>query len=69
MSAAPLWSLTATDLTEGYRAGRFSPVEALGSVLARLDAVNPALNAIIVVDRDGAAQCPSRNFLIPKSRL
>jgi aspartyl-tRNA(Asn)/glutamyl-tRNA(Gln) amidotransferase subunit A len=56
MSAAPLWSYTATGLVDGYRAGRFTPVEALQSVFDRLDATNPALNAVVAVDRDGAAQ-------------
>jgi aspartyl-tRNA(Asn)/glutamyl-tRNA(Gln) amidotransferase subunit A len=56
---APLWSLTATGLAAGYAAGTFSPADALRSVLARLDAVNPVLNAIIAVDRDGAMQAAS----------
>jgi aspartyl-tRNA(Asn)/glutamyl-tRNA(Gln) amidotransferase subunit A len=49
-----LWLLTATTLVEGFTAGRFTPVDALRSVLGRLDAVNPALNAVIAVDRVGA---------------
>jgi aspartyl-tRNA(Asn)/glutamyl-tRNA(Gln) amidotransferase subunit A len=52
--APPLWSLTATALVAGFAAGRFSPIDALRSVLSRLDAVNPGLNAIIAVDRGGA---------------
>jgi aspartyl-tRNA(Asn)/glutamyl-tRNA(Gln) amidotransferase subunit A len=52
--ASPLWSMTATALVAGFSAGRFTPVDALRSVLSRLDAVNPALNAVIAVDRHGA---------------
>ena len=50
----PLWSLTAAALVAGFAAGRFSPMDALHSVLSRLDAVNPMLNAVIAVDRQGA---------------
>ena len=46
--------MTATALVAGFAAGRFTPVDALRSVLSRLDAVNPELNAVIAVDRDGA---------------
>jgi aspartyl-tRNA(Asn)/glutamyl-tRNA(Gln) amidotransferase subunit A len=52
--ASPLWSLTATALVAGFAAGRFTPVDALRSVLSRLDAFNPMLNAVVAVDRDGA---------------
>ena len=51
---SPLWSLTATALVAGFADGRFTPVDAWRSVLTRLDAVNPRLNALIAVDRDGA---------------
>jgi aspartyl-tRNA(Asn)/glutamyl-tRNA(Gln) amidotransferase subunit A len=54
MNDAPLWSLTAAALVAGFAVGRFTPVDALGAVLARLDAVNPMLNAVIAVDRAGA---------------
>ena len=50
----PLWSLTASDLAAGYAAGRFTPSDALNAVLARLDAVNPLVNAMVAVDRGGA---------------
>ena len=49
----PLWSLTASDLAAGYAAGRFTPSDALNAVLARLDAVNPLVNAMVAVDREG----------------
>jgi aspartyl-tRNA(Asn)/glutamyl-tRNA(Gln) amidotransferase subunit A len=50
----PLWSLTAHELVDGYRSAAFTPVDAMQSVLDRLDTVNPKLNAIIAVDRGGA---------------
>lgn len=50
----PLWSLTATELVDGYRQGTFTPAAAMQAVFDRLDAVNPALNAVIAIDRDGA---------------
>ena len=46
MSTEP-WELTATELLDGYRSGTISPIEVLSSVQARLDAVNPAINAIV----------------------
>ena len=50
----PLWSMTAMALVAGFAGGRFTPVDAWRSVLSRLDAVNPTLNAVIAVDREGA---------------
>jgi aspartyl-tRNA(Asn)/glutamyl-tRNA(Gln) amidotransferase subunit A len=49
-----IWSLTAAALVEGFAGGQFTPVDALRSVLGRLDAVNPRLNAVIAVDAAGA---------------
>ena len=46
--------LTAQKLLEGYRAGSFSPVEAVDAALARIDRLNPELNAFILVDHAGA---------------
>jgi aspartyl-tRNA(Asn)/glutamyl-tRNA(Gln) amidotransferase subunit A len=54
----PLWQLSAVALVNGFVAGSFTPSEALQSVLARLDAVNPSLNAVIAladVSREAAA--------------
>jgi aspartyl-tRNA(Asn)/glutamyl-tRNA(Gln) amidotransferase subunit A len=53
-SASELYSLSAAELVRGYRSGSFSPVAVIDAVLARLDAVNPALNAVVTVDRGGA---------------
>lgn len=41
-------------LAADFRARRLSPVEVVEAVLARLDAVDPAINAFVHVDRAGA---------------
>jgi aspartyl-tRNA(Asn)/glutamyl-tRNA(Gln) amidotransferase subunit A len=41
------WRLSATALQQHYREGSLDPVEVVRSVLARLDEVNPALNAVV----------------------
>ena len=43
-----LWQLSACDLADGIRRKRFSCVEVTQSVAARIDAVNPDLNAIVL---------------------
>ena len=45
---------SALDLAGLYRAKALSPVEAAEALFARLDALQPRLNAFCVVDRDGA---------------
>ncbi|MDP2085118.1 MAG: amidase [Gemmobacter sp.] len=42
-----LWSLTATDIATGIAARRFGAREVAQAALARLEAVNPALNAVV----------------------
>ena len=42
-----LWTLTATELSNLIRTKEVSAVEVTHSVLERLDAVNPAINAIV----------------------
>lgn len=51
-----IWQMSATALLAGYASGRLSPVDAMEAVLARIDAVNPALNAFFVVRADEAIQ-------------
>lgn len=51
---AELWTLSAAELRTAYRDGTASPDDALASILARIDKVNPAVNAIVTLDRDGA---------------
>lgn len=41
-------------LTEGFRAGRFSPVETMRAVLARVQVVQPVLNPLAAIDEAGA---------------
>ncbi|HEV8680240.1 MAG TPA: amidase family protein, partial [Stellaceae bacterium] len=47
--------LSATALGDAYHRRALSPVEATAALFARLDALEPKLNAFCVVDRDGAA--------------
>ena len=54
MSTTALEYATASELVAGYRAGRFSPAEALEAVLARIDAVEPQLNAWQLLDAAAA---------------
>ncbi|MDM0066230.1 amidase [Variovorax sp. J31P207] len=49
-----LWQLTATELAAGYRIAAFTPGDALRACLARSDAVNPRLNALVALDVEGA---------------
>jgi len=49
-----LCSLPATDLVAGYRRKSFSPLEVTRAVLARIDRLNPVLNAFLLVARKEA---------------
>lgn len=51
-----LADLSATELIELYRAKRASPVDATRACLARIDALNPKLDAFCLVDAEGALQ-------------
>lgn len=42
-------------MREAYRSGAMTPVDVLTLTLARIDARNPAVNAMAYVDADGAA--------------
>ena len=42
-----LWRLSATDLAARIRAGSLSATEVARDALARLDAVNPTINAVV----------------------
>src|SRR4029434_6654478 len=44
----------AVELAKLYRTRRVSPLEVMQAVLARIDAVNPAVNTIVTLTRDGA---------------
>ncbi|NUP68105.1 MAG: amidase, partial [Nonomuraea sp.] len=49
-----LWQLSATELAAGIRTRTISAVEAVRSCLDRIEAVNPALNALVDVRPDEA---------------
>jgi amidase len=47
MTQKDIWRLSATELTTLTRAGDLSAEDAIGASLARMEAVNPALNAVV----------------------
>ncbi|MET0963586.1 MAG: amidase [Noviherbaspirillum sp.] len=53
MQAEP-WMLSARALVQAYRSRMLSPVDALQSVLARMDQQNPRINAVVSCDRPAA---------------
>ncbi|WOI34573.1 amidase family protein [Tritonibacter scottomollicae] len=54
MSNQDLWRLSATELSTLTTAGDITPTAAVQNAIARLDAVNPALNAVVEDLRDEA---------------
>src|SRR5258708_22549603 len=54
MSGGGLESFSAHALAELVRTRKVSPVDIVDDLLARLDVVEPKLNAFVVLDRDGA---------------
>ena len=54
MTTRDLCFTPAVELSRLYRAGRTSPLEVMQAVLARLDAVNPDVNAIVTLVREDA---------------
>ncbi len=54
MSTTDLTQCTADQLLALYRSGQASPVEATQAVLARIERVNPRINAFCLVDADSA---------------
>lgn len=51
-----LWRATAAELAALFRRGAATPAQALDAVLARTEAVNGTLNAIVTLDLPGARQ-------------
>lgn len=49
-----LTALTAAQLTAGYAAGDFSPVEVARAALARAEAAQAEVNAFVLIDHEGA---------------
>ena len=63
MQAQP-WMLSARSLAQAYRRGTLDPVDALASVLERMEDVNPRINAVVSSGRRAArcrrwTACPS----------
>jgi Asp-tRNA(Asn)/Glu-tRNA(Gln) amidotransferase A subunit family amidase len=54
MNRSDVCFMSAADLVASYRAKALSPVEVTEAVLARIDRLNPVLNAFVLVDREGA---------------
>jgi amidase len=54
MATSDLTFAAAGDLLKLYRARRASPLEVMQALLARIDAVNPTVNAIVTLVRDAA---------------
>ena len=52
--AGPLWQLSASELTAAYGRGTTTPQDVLAATLERVEQVNPRLNALITLNRDGA---------------
>jgi len=49
-----LYDLTALELSDAYRAKTLSPVEVTRAVLARIERCEPKLNAMYIIDAEGA---------------
>ena len=49
-----LWQKSASDLTLGYANGEWSPLEVVDAIFARVEKVNPLINAIVTLDAEGA---------------
>lgn len=63
--AQALWRLDATQLLQGYRAGTFTPVDAVQSCLQRIARWQPHTNAFVCVDTDAvlrSAQASARRW-------
>lgn len=53
-AATAPWRLGAVDLSQAFAHGKLSPVDALESVLERMQAVQPRINAVVACDPKGA---------------
>jgi hypothetical protein len=56
VAAAELWRLSASELAEAIRSGQASSQEVMEAHLRRIDAVNPAVNAVVIVLGDQALE-------------
>ncbi|MBA4328608.1 MAG: amidase [Polaromonas sp.] len=53
-TATAAWQLGAVELSQAFADGSLTPVDALDSVLARMHAVQPHINALVACDLEGA---------------
>ncbi|OCO98864.1 MULTISPECIES: amidase [unclassified Ensifer] len=60
-TTAALWSLGAGTLSRAFAAREISPVEIVNAVLDRIEDVNPRLNAIVTLDREGAPRAAAES--------
>ena len=65
-TATELWRMSATDLAEAIRSRQASSQEVIEAHLRRIEAVNPAVNAVTVVLAEQAAR--SREGSRPRGR-
>ena len=61
--------LSAEELVAAYRARRLSPVEVTETVLARIDRVNPVVNAFTTITADRAMEGARAAEAAPDVRL
>ncbi|MBE7734075.1 amidase [Devosia faecipullorum] len=52
----PIWDLTALQLAARFRTGQMRPSEAVAAIEKRIEAINPAINAIIAQDSEALLQ-------------
>lgn len=56
-----LWRLGVAETVAGYRSGSFTPDDMLDSILGRIEAVNPILNAIVTSNVEEARRVASQS--------
>ena len=59
-TATELWRMSATELAEAIRTRQASSAEVVQAHLRRIEAVNPAINAIVIVLGEQALQAVRR---------
>ena len=60
MSATRIWAMTASEIASGIRSGLFSASEAIDAQLARMDAADPQINAVVQDCADEAREAARR---------
>ncbi|PLX73420.1 MAG: amidase [Azoarcus sp.] len=60
-AATMLWQLSAQELTTAFSAGQLDPLLVLEHTLRRIEAVQPALNAIVEYDIEGAREAAAQS--------